>query len=54
VEKNENEAKHILEDAGFKVKVDRFMGGIFGTVRSQDPPADSMQPKGTTITLIVV
>jgi beta-lactam-binding protein with PASTA domain/serine/threonine protein kinase len=54
VGKNEDEAKHILEDAGFKVKVDRFMGGIFGTVRSQDPPADSMQPKGTTITLIVV
>jgi beta-lactam-binding protein with PASTA domain/serine/threonine protein kinase len=52
--KNENEAKKILEDAGFQVKIERFMGGIFGTVRSQDPPGDSQQPKGTTITLIVV
>ncbi len=54
VSKNENEAKQILEQAGFKVKIERFMGGIFGTVRSQDPPGDSQQPQGTTITLIIV
>jgi serine/threonine-protein kinase len=52
--KQEPEAIKILKDAGFEVKVERFMGGIFGTVRSQDPAADSEQPKGTTITLVVV
>jgi serine/threonine-protein kinase len=52
--KQEPEAVKLLEDAGFKVKVERFMGGMFGTVRSQDPAADSEQPKGTTITLVVV
>ena len=48
------EAKQILETAGFKVEVQRFMGGIFGTVRSQDPSAKSEQPKGSTIKLVVV
>ncbi len=52
--KQEDEARKILKDAGFDVKVDRFMGGIFGTVRSQDPGAGSKQPKGTVITLVVV
>ena len=52
--KQEPEAVKLLDDAGFKVKVERFMGGMFGTVRSQDPAADSEQPKGTTITLVVV
>jgi eukaryotic-like serine/threonine-protein kinase len=48
------DARHVLEQAGFKVKVQRFMGGVFGTVQSQDPPAGSMQPQGTTITVVVV
>jgi beta-lactam-binding protein with PASTA domain/predicted Ser/Thr protein kinase len=52
--KQEKEAVKILEDAGFQVKVDRFMGGIFGTVRSQNPAAGSEQPKKTTITLVIV
>jgi serine/threonine-protein kinase len=52
--KQEAEARKILTDAGFEVKVERFMGGIFGTVRSQDPPAGSEHPKGTVITLVVV
>ena len=52
--KQEAEATQILEDAGFEVKVERFMGGIFGTVRSQNPGANTEQPKGTTITLVVV
>ena len=34
--------------------IERFMGGIFGTVRSQKPGADTEQPKGSTITLVVV
>lgn len=52
--KQEKDAVKILEDAGFEVKVDRFMGGIFGTVRSQNPAAGSEQPKKTTITLVIV
>ena len=52
--KQEAEAKAILEGAGFKVVVERFMGGIFGTVRSQEPGANTEQPKGSTITLVVV
>ena len=52
--KQEVPATRILVGAGFKVTYNRFMGGIFGTVRSQTPPAGSMQPKGSTITLTVV
>jgi beta-lactam-binding protein with PASTA domain/serine/threonine protein kinase len=52
--KQEADAVKILEDAGFQVKVDRFMGGIFGTVRSQNPAAGTEQPKKTTITLVIV
>ena len=49
-----DEAQKILEAAGFKVKVENFMGGIFGTVRSQDPGANADAPKGSTVTLVVV
>ena len=49
-----DEARKILGAAGFKVEVDNFMGGIFGTVRSQDPAGDSEAPKGSTVTLVVV
>ncbi len=52
--KQEGEATQILKAAGFEVKIDRFMGGIFGTVRSQDPAANTEQPKGSTITLVIV
>jgi serine/threonine-protein kinase len=52
--KQEAEAKSILEGAGFTVTVERFMGGIFGTVRSQEPGADTEQPKGSAIKLVVV
>ena len=37
-----------------QVKVDRFMGGIFGTVRSQNPAAGTEQPKNSTVTLVIV
>jgi beta-lactam-binding protein with PASTA domain/predicted Ser/Thr protein kinase len=43
-----------LEAAGLKVKVEKFMGGVFGTVRSQSPAPGTMQPKGSTVTLLVV
>ena len=49
-----DEARQVLEGAGFKVKVESFMGGIFGTVRSQDPGANADAPKGSTVTLVVV
>ncbi|WP_091781674.1 Stk1 family PASTA domain-containing Ser/Thr kinase [Pedococcus dokdonensis] len=52
--KQEGEATQILKDAGFNVTVERFMGGIFGTVRSQEPGANSEQPKGSTIKLVIV
>jgi eukaryotic-like serine/threonine-protein kinase len=52
--KQEAEATQILESAGFKVAVERFMGGIFGTVRSQEPGANTEQPKGSTVKLVVV
>ena len=48
------EARKILEAAGFKVKVENFMGGIFGTVRSQSPAAEAEAPKGSEVTLVVV
>jgi serine/threonine-protein kinase len=52
--KQEAEATQILKDAGFTVTVERFMGGIFGTVRSQEPGANTEQPKGSTIKLVIV
>lgn len=52
--KQEAEATQILKGAGFEVTIERFMGGIFGTVRSQEPGANTEQPKGSTIKLVVV
>ena len=48
------QARTILEDAGFQVRVENFMGGLFGTVRSQSPAGDAKAPKGSTVTLVVV
>lgn len=52
--KQEGEATRILEAAGFKVKVERFMGGVFGTVRDTDPPAGQRAPRGSTVVMTVV
>ncbi|WP_222842875.1 Stk1 family PASTA domain-containing Ser/Thr kinase [Bowdeniella nasicola] len=52
--KQVEEAEQVLRNAGFKVKVERVLGGVFGTVHSQDPKAGTMVPKGTTITIKVV
>ncbi|MCE1177451.1 MAG: Stk1 family PASTA domain-containing Ser/Thr kinase [Micrococcales bacterium] len=52
--KQEAEARAILEGAGFKVSVERWMGGIFGTVRSTSPGAGSRAPQGSSITMTVV
>lgn len=52
--KQQGEARKILEAAGFKVKLEKILGGYFGTVRMQDPDAGTMAKKGSTITLTVV
>ncbi|PQZ88602.1 serine/threonine protein kinase [Arthrobacter sp. MYb227] len=47
------EARATLESLGFKVQVDEFLGGFFGTVRSQTP-AGGTAAEGSTIKLVVV
>lgn len=49
-----SEATETLETAGFVVNYDEFLGGYFGTVRLQDPPAGEMVRKGSTITITIV
>jgi serine/threonine-protein kinase len=44
-----SQAKKILEDAGFEVKIGKQ--GRFGVVTSQDPKGGSMKPKGTVVTI---
>ncbi|WP_307812492.1 Stk1 family PASTA domain-containing Ser/Thr kinase [Phycicoccus sp. CSK15P-2] len=47
------EARRILEEAGFQVQVERAFGGVFGTVRFQDP-TDGQRPKGSTVKVTIV
>lgn len=47
------EARATLEALGFKVQVEEFLGGFFGTVRSQTP-AGGTAAEGSTIKLVVV
>ena len=51
--KQVKEARAALEELGFVVRVDEYLGGFFGTVRVQDP-VDTAVPEGSTITLTVV
>ena len=53
VGKQVTEARRILEEAGFQVTVERAFGGIFGTVRFQDPE-NGRVPKGSTVKLTIV
>lgn len=46
-------ARTLLEGAGFKVNIERALGGYFGTVRLQDP-AGGKAPKGSTVTITIV
>lgn len=48
------EARDVLADAGFALEVRKILGGLFGTVRDQDPAAGFMLPRGSVITLTVV
>ncbi|MCF2711079.1 Stk1 family PASTA domain-containing Ser/Thr kinase [Schaalia hyovaginalis] len=52
--KQESEAIAILQGAGLQVRVERVLGGIFGTARSTDPGAGDVVKIGSTITLYVV
>jgi beta-lactam-binding protein with PASTA domain/tRNA A-37 threonylcarbamoyl transferase component Bud32 len=52
--KREDEARKILEEAGFRVEVNRYLGGVFETVRAQNPQGDGQAPKGSTVTITVV
>lgn len=49
-----DEAKRELTAAGFTVKEEKFLGGIYGTVRSVEPRGGSKAPKGSEVTLIVI
>ncbi len=54
VGKQVDDATRILEDAGFVVRVERVLGGFFGTVRASDPTAGTAIPRGSTVTLTIV
>jgi eukaryotic-like serine/threonine-protein kinase len=47
-------ARTQLEGLGFKVKIERSLGGLFGLVRAQSIPAGTLAPSGSTIILTVV
>jgi beta-lactam-binding protein with PASTA domain/tRNA A-37 threonylcarbamoyl transferase component Bud32 len=48
------EAQRILRDAGFEVRVERVLGGFFGTVRAVSPSAGQQAPRGSVVTVTVV
>jgi beta-lactam-binding protein with PASTA domain len=54
VGQQEQNARAALQGLGFKVKVDRVLGGFFGTVRDQSIPGGTKAPAGSTITLTLV
>jgi serine/threonine-protein kinase len=47
------DAERELRKLGFDVKINNFLGGFFGTVRTQDP-VDTEVPEGSVVTLTVV
>lgn len=49
-----DQARQALEALGFKVTVEKLFGGVFGTVREQNPAAGTQIPKGSTVTIRVV
>ena len=52
--RQEGQATSILRGLGFEVKVERALGGFFGTVRLQSVAPGTEAPRGSTITLTVV
>ncbi|MEP7193314.1 MAG: Stk1 family PASTA domain-containing Ser/Thr kinase [Actinomycetota bacterium] len=52
--RQERTARSMLEHLGFTVKIERTLGGFFGTVRLQSVDGGTKAPQGSTITLTVV
>lgn len=52
--KNVDAVRAQLEGLGLQVRLDNFLGGVFGTVRSVDPGEGQQVRKGSTVTLTVV
>ncbi|WP_143237576.1 Stk1 family PASTA domain-containing Ser/Thr kinase [Boudabousia liubingyangii] len=52
--KSQKEATKMLQEAGFKVKIEKIFDGVFGTVRMTRPGKGTMLPKGATVTLVVI
>ncbi|MBT2250666.1 serine/threonine-protein kinase [Arthrobacter sp. BHU FT2] len=51
--KQAGEAEQALRKLGFEVRINKVLGGFFGTVRDQDP-VDTEVPESSVITLTVV
>jgi eukaryotic-like serine/threonine-protein kinase len=47
-------ATQTLTRAGFEVKVEKVLGGYFGTVRFQDPNGGTKAPRGSTVTITII
>lgn len=47
------DARTVLEDAGFTVETKEFLGGLLGIVISQEPGGGDVVERGTTVTLNV-
>ncbi len=54
VGKQLEEATRLLEAAGLQVRVERVLGGFFGTVRATNPAGGEQVPRGSTVTVTVV
>ncbi len=52
--KQADEAEKELKRLGFKVEVNKILGGFFGTVRDQNPPVNAEIPEDSVVTLTVV
>jgi serine/threonine-protein kinase len=53
VGKQADQAADALKKLGFEVRLEKVLGGFFGTVRAQDP-VDAEIPEGSVVTLTVV
>ena len=52
--KQADDAERILREAGFDVRRENALGGIFGTVHHTNPAANTEAPKGSVVTMVVV
>jgi serine/threonine protein kinase/beta-lactam-binding protein with PASTA domain len=52
--KHVDQARKILQKAGFQVQVRNVLGGFFGTVRLESPDGNSQAPKGSVVTITIV